>query len=163
MTKLKIILICAIAIVLLILAALYFIPKTTPIDLTLDTLKTDMDGNELGSVSITLKGNRKEYLLQEDRLTLTIDDFDHLYDIRPWVTGDGDPPYFSLTQKDGDDYYYICYVANSTITGEDSVFLYVVFRKDLSKWELFPSPSIYIREELKSDPSFKVAYRATVE
>ena len=60
-------------------ACLYFIPQTTTINLTLETLKTDRSGNELGSVTITVTGTWEKYLLQDDRLVLTIDD--KTYDI----------------------------------------------------------------------------------
>ncbi len=149
-------------IALIVLACLYFIPKTTPIDIILDTQKRDSAGNELGSMQITLKGNWKEYLFKNNRLTFTIDDFDHLYDLRPWTAEYGTPPY-SLEQSDEDGYNCITYVANSTVTGEDSVFLYVLISEDLSRWEFFPAPSIYTSEELRDDPSFDLVYRTPME
>ena len=161
---LKITALCIVA-ALIVLACLYFIPHTTtPIDLTLETLKTDDNGNALGTVSITVNGTWEKYLLQEDRLVLTIDDFDHLYNIRPWTNNN--VPYFTEEQGDVDPevpYHYITFVADSTITGKDSVFLHLAFRDDLSKWEFFPGPSIYTIDDLRDDPSFQVAYRATVE
>ena len=157
--------ICGIlALALIVLACLYFIPQTTTIDLTLETQKKDASGNVLGTVSITVNGTWEKYLLQDDRLILTIDDFDHLYNIRPWANNN--VPYFTEEQGDVNPevpYHYITFVADSTITGEDSVLLHLAFRDDLSKWEFFPSGHPLISEDLRDDPSFQVAYRATVD
>ena len=149
---------------LIVLACLYFIPQTTPISLTLQAQKMDENGNVLGTVSVTVNGTWKKYLLQKDRLVLTIDAFDHLYNIRPWTNNN--VPYFTEEQGAVDPevpYHYIAFVADSTITGEDSVLLHLALRDDLSKWEFFPSGHPLINEDLRDDPSFQIVYRATVE
>ena len=57
MKKILYILCGVFALFLIVASCLYFIPtKSTPIDLTLDALKTDNDGNELGTVPITVNG-----------------------------------------------------------------------------------------------------------
>ena len=54
------------------LAALYFIPKTTNVDLTLDAVKLDLSGNEIGAARITVTGKKLDYLFQKDRLLVQI-------------------------------------------------------------------------------------------
>ena len=160
----KWIIICVLLLAVTIGACLYFIPQTTTINLTLETLKTDRSGNALGSVTITVTGTWEKYLLQDDRLVLTIDDFDHLYNIRPWTNNN--VPYFTEEQGDVNPevpYHYVTFVADSTITGKDSVFLSLAFRDDLTKWEFFTGPSVYTSDDLRDDPSLQFAYRATVD
>ena len=146
-----------VALALIVLACLYFIPQSMPINLTITLEKHDGKGNVQGTISIDANGTWEKYLLQNDRLILTIDDFDHFYNIRPLNPIPGDPPYFSLHEKKS-GYNSVCYIASSTITGEDSVLLFVKFQKDLSGWSLNTMPSPYIREEFKDDPSFHVFY-----
>jgi len=156
------------ALALVIFSCLFFIPHATPIDITLDAVKYDSthgDANELGTVQIHVHGTLKEYLFRSDELELHIDDFDHLYDIRPWANPnpDGSYPGFKVDLSENSYEYGIVFGANSTITGEDSATLNLVLRKDLKKWEFFVGSSIYTDEALRNDPSLHIAYRATIE
>ena len=143
---------------LIVLACLFFIPhKTTPIDLTLEMEIYPGSSIIEGTVPITLNGTWEQYLLNDDHLMLTIDDFEHYYNIHP-LNSLGDPPYLPLSDKDN-GYQSVCFVASSTITGEDSVLLFVKFKNDLSGWVIQPVPNFgIVSEELQNDPSFKYAY-----
>lgn len=76
-TTKKVLIITALCIVavLIVAALLYFVPKVTPIDVTLNAVKLDEAGNELGTVQIHIKGNKLDYLFQESRLDVQIDPF----------------------------------------------------------------------------------------
>lgn len=147
-----------------IFCCLYFIPKTTPIDITLDTVKSDYDHNELGTVQIHVQGALKEYLFHPDTLTLNIDDFDFLYDIRPWANRNSDGSYLDFEVNwDSRGYTNCSFYASSTVTGEDSVYIIFFLRKDLKKWEFLLGPSFYAEEAVRKDPTMELAYRATIE
>lgn len=60
---------------LIVAAALYFIPKTTPVDVTVDAVKMDKDGKELGTLQLHITGQYREYLFRQSQLDLKIDDF----------------------------------------------------------------------------------------
>lgn len=71
-----------VASVLVLLAAIYYIPvKVIPIDMSFDAVKSDNDGNEYGTVPVTVKGKICEYLFQNSRITLEISEIEDLYDI----------------------------------------------------------------------------------
>lgn len=72
----------------LIAAALYFVPWPTRIDKTLTMTKLDADGNELGTFDVHFTGEKLNYLFQEDRYVLEIDDFDSLRGVKISDTGD---------------------------------------------------------------------------
>lgn len=115
---------------------LYFIPiQSTPFDLTLDALKTDNDGNELGAVPITVRGTLTEYLFRDDRIKLEIEPFEDLYDIEPWETDIYNST--DIGQPDEHGYYSLLWQASSTVVGEDSYLLSIWFQEDLSRWEIF--------------------------
>ena len=154
------------AFVLVLGCCLYFIPKTTPFDITLNATKTgDRNGekNDMGTVQIHVHGTIKEYLFRSDKLELYIDDFDHLYDIEPWADSDRD---CFTVDMDGDTYGYIKFLifgASSKITGEDTVMLNLIFRNDLKRWEFFISPELHLDEEERNDPSYNLRYDAFIE
>lgn len=149
---------------LIVLACLFFIPyKTTPMDLTLDMEIYPGSSITEGTVPITLNGTWEQYLLHKDRLILTIDDFEHYYNIRPLnpILGEttlGETTYIELTDRNT-GYQDPCFVASSTITGEDSVLLFVEFKNDLSGWRIKSIPNFgVISKELETDPSFRYTY-----
>ena len=148
-----------------IFCCLYFIPKTTSFDMTLDTVKYDYDGNEYGTVPIHVQGALKEYLFRPDTLTLNIDDFDFVYDIRPWANRnpDGSYPDFEVNWDSNGFETGILFYGNSTVTGENSAWINFCLREDLKQWEFHISPSIYADEAVRNDPTFGLAYRARLE
>lgn len=70
------ILLSFIACILLLALALYLIPMPTRIDLVLDAVKVDAEGNELGTFQIQLAGFRYDYLFQKSRLNIDVQPFD---------------------------------------------------------------------------------------
>ena len=162
--KIKWIICGTVILALIVLACLFFIPyKTTSMDLTLDMEIYPGRSVIEGTVPITLTGAWEQYLLHDDRLILTIDDFEHFYNIRPLnpvfgETSFGETTYISLTDKKT-DHQHICFVASSTITGEDSVLLFVEFKNDLSGWRINPRPTFgVVSKEFETDPSFLYTY-----
>ncbi len=148
------------------LCCLYFIPKTTPIDITLTAQKTDQNQNELGEAQIHVTGYLKEYLFHTDTLSLNIDDFDYLYDIYPWTNRDSDGNYYDFDLHWNNQGYAFdaIFGASSTVTGEHSASLYITLHKDLKNWQFFVAPSIYVTDEaVRNDPSFGIVYRARIE
>lgn len=153
--------------VLVMLGCLYFIPKTTPIDITLDAVKYDStygDANVLGTVQIHIHGTLKEYLFREDTLTYTIDSFDHLYDIHAWDSSYKGSQYITVTLAENAEFNYSsAFQASSTVTGEGSAIIHVIIRNDLKKWELFVGDHVLTDEAVKDDPSLNLAYRASLD
>lgn len=155
---------CIAAVSMIVLACLFFIPhKTTPINQTLDMVIYPGSSNTEGTVPITLNGLWEQFLLRDDRLILTIDDFEHYYNIRPSnpILGEttiGETTYIELT--DSSTGYQTCFfVASSTITGEDSVTLIVQFKDDLSGWRIRSMPNFgVISPETEIDPSYRYHY-----
>ena len=60
----------------LVAACIYLFPmKTTPLNTTLEATKLDADGNVIGTTQIAIQGSFKEYLLNEDKMELTVAPF----------------------------------------------------------------------------------------
>ena len=75
---------CGIFVILLILnLSLYNIPKYTPVKVSLEAVKLDEYGNELGTFPITINGYLKEYLFRSDSLDVKISPLDGLTDFEP--------------------------------------------------------------------------------
>lgn len=162
--KMAYIVIISVVCVLLIAAGLYFIPiKSTPIDITMDAVKSDSDGKELGTVPITVQGTITEYLFRNDRIEIEIEPFEDLYDIEQRTTD------FFIDDSDQKGHYLVECNASSTIVGEDSYMVTVFFREDLSRWEFFRvcRKYHYVEETeeliLEEYPELDIRYRATVE
>lgn len=54
----------------------YFTPSVTPMNMTLNAVRVDLDGNELGTQTLVFTGSRLDYLIKPSRLDLTIPSFD---------------------------------------------------------------------------------------
>ena len=74
--KLRITLRWVLVLLLVLGCILYFVPWSTPVDLTLDAAKLDQNGNVIGTAQITINGKRLDYLFQKNRLDIQIDPFD---------------------------------------------------------------------------------------
>ena len=74
----KVFSICVIclAVVAAIVVLLYCFPRQTLIDITLDAVKLDEDGNEIGTAQLHLTGRYVNYFILEDQLELSIDPID---------------------------------------------------------------------------------------
>lgn len=154
----------ALVLLLIVASCLYFIPtKSTAFDLTLDARKTDNNGNELGTVPITVRGTLTEYLFRDDRISIEISPIEDLYDVKPW-----DVDYFNSTdigQPNEHGFYSLVCSASSTIVGEDSYLLMIYFWEDLSNWQLFRTYRIGANSEFEQGDRRELdfTYRATVE
>ena len=156
---------CFILIILVIIAlCIYFVPtKTTPIDMTLNALKTDSDGNELGTVPITVRGTLTEYLFRQDNIALDISPIEDLYDIEQWETSIFDSFNYG---PDEFGWYRLYCNASSTEIGEDTYHLIIFFHEDLNKWTVFRqyrTGSAYEQFGLEYYREMDFEYRATVE
>jgi len=65
----------ALVLLLVLGCVLYFVPRSSPFDLTLNATKLDSDGNEIGTTQITIRGKKLDYLFQKDRLEIEVDPF----------------------------------------------------------------------------------------
>ena len=74
---LKITALCIVA-ALIVAALLYYVPWSTPVDLTLNAVKLDENGNEIGTAEIHIKGHKLDYLFRDSRLDVEIEPFDSL-------------------------------------------------------------------------------------
>ena len=79
----RVISICVIclAVVAVIVALLYCFPRQTLIDVTLNAVKLDEDGNEIGTAKLHITGRYVNYFILEDQLELSIDPIDGLMHI----------------------------------------------------------------------------------
>ena len=83
--------------------ALWTIPKTSNISLSLDAVKLDESGKEIGTAKIEIQGSHLNYLFQEDRINLVIAPFDGLTNIR-LITNHSDS---AVPSTIGGDYLYL--------------------------------------------------------
>lgn len=76
--------ICVICLVVVasIAVLLYSFPRQTPIDVTLNAVKLDEDGNEIGTAKLHITGRYVNYFILEDQLELSIDPIDGLMHIK---------------------------------------------------------------------------------
>ena len=75
-TKAKIITVISIIALLTVAALLYFVPRTTPVDISFLAVKLDKNGSDLGLAQITIKGQKLDYLFRDSRLDVEISPFD---------------------------------------------------------------------------------------
>ena len=75
-TKAKIICILSIVAILAVAAALYFIPKSTPVDLSFHVVKLDKNGKDLGTAELRIQGRKLDYLFRDSRMEVEISPFD---------------------------------------------------------------------------------------
>ena len=69
--------------ILFLATALYLIPIATPINLTLDAIKVDSNGEVIGTAQISLNGYKFDYLFQKSRLDVYIHPFDDYAYFKP--------------------------------------------------------------------------------
>lgn len=165
MEKKYLIIVGAFILAVIVSACLYLTPiKSIPIDITMDAVKSDSDENEIGTVPITVKGTVEKYLFRDDRVSLEIESFEDLYDITQWDSRD-----YSGYGPDEYGFYWLYFNASSTVAGENSYMVTVVFQEDLSSWEFFRvcRKYHYVEETeeliLEEYPELDIRYRATVE
>ena len=74
--KAKLILAISVLAVIIVAALLYFIPKSTPLDLQFHVVKLDKNGSDLGTAEVAIRGKKLDYLFQDSRLDVEIAAFD---------------------------------------------------------------------------------------
>ena len=123
---------------LLIIAALiYYLPRSTPINLNMDAVRLDAEGNQVGTTRISIKGYYRDYLFQADRLDLDITPFDG-FTFSNDVESGNHGGYGAITYYDFLDYSQVIYsAANEELYSADSAFEAVstiFFDEDLNRW-----------------------------
>ena len=83
MSTRKKVIILLVAVLFTLGVILYLAPFTTNFDKALDAIKLDEDGNVLGTVSLHVQGEVKDYLFRETRFSYELSDFDSLSSVSP--------------------------------------------------------------------------------
>lgn len=55
-----------------------FLPRSTPISISVTMVKLDAEGKELGTADFVMNGSQKDYLFKDSRLDVTFSDFEGL-------------------------------------------------------------------------------------
>ena len=120
--------ICVICLVVLALIAtmLYCFPRQTPIDVTLNAVKLDEDGNEIGTAQLHISGRYVNYFLLEDKLELQMDPVDGIVQIGK--CDDAHLPY-SLGDQTGTE-YWMHSMSGFDPDANSITFGYLVFTKE---------------------------------
>lgn len=124
----------AVILVVFLAVALYFVPKITPVQLTLDAVKVDGDGNELGTAQILISGSKLDYLFKPSRIDVYIHPFDNYTAIGPttYVTRFEEIPGM-IENYPGREFLYARYSGFSDRSGYLSSFR-LAFSPDLTCW-----------------------------
>lgn len=72
----KILIPVAVVLVLIVVALVVFLPKSTPLSVSVTTVKLDAEGKELGTATLRINGSIKESRTQGKYLDATFADFD---------------------------------------------------------------------------------------
>ena len=72
----KLITVLSVLAVLVIAALLYFVPRSTPVELSFHVVKLDKNGKDLGTAEVAIRGKKLDYLFQDSRLDVEIAAFD---------------------------------------------------------------------------------------
>lgn len=129
MNKKKLILFMIITI-LLAVVLICLVPRYTSIDLALNAVKLDTDGNEVGTVLIRIQGCKLDYLLRADRLELSIFPFDDLTSIE---LSESDGITGAIQSREGVD-YLVCPLGGMYTPSNESFFGDLGFSPDLDRW-----------------------------
>ena len=109
---LKVLRITALCIVaaLIVAALLYFVPWSTPVDLTLNAVKLDENGNEIGTAEIHIKGHKLDDLFRDSRLDVDIEPFDVVENAQlvQGSNGSGSITTFNFTDVPMMELYFTC-------------------------------------------------------
>ena len=75
--------IIAVSAAVLILVLICLLPWPTKVDLTLNAIKLDSEGEEVGSQQIIMEGQKLDYLFKDARMNLSFTPFDGFVWIKP--------------------------------------------------------------------------------
>lgn len=113
---------------------LYYVPNVTKINVTLNAVTLDENGDEIGTVQIAMQGNKQDYLFQEDRVDLSISPFDNLVNITPsnqdGIAGVVHP----IRSGDYSLVYYGASVQTTVNVADAYAFCTLAFSDDLDCW-----------------------------
>ena len=109
--------------------------KSIPIDGTLQMVKLDTDGNELGTFDVHFTGEHLVYLFDEDCILLTIDPFDGMKNIKTTDTvNDEDGRITRFGKEHGLEYCQLILDAGTTYAGRfEFVFIRLYFTEEMDR------------------------------
>ncbi len=145
---------CGIFVILLILnLCLYNISKNTPIKVSMEAVKLDEYGNQVGTVPIAINGYLKEYLFRSDALDVNIAPFDGLTDFEP-VEQLNDHVFGAIHNWQWSDWRSTFYTANGV-----GYFYHVdmYFDQDFERWLFSPRGYLYTSMESKKEKYYYIA------
>lgn len=120
--------------VILIIYFLWSFPFMTRVDLTLNAVRMDHEGNVTGEAVIHVEGNRYDYLFQMSRLDVNIGAFDGHYDIyAATFTSDYGDVVGAIRSYESDEYEFVTY-AGMFEPKNDMFIGTLAFSPDLDKW-----------------------------
>jgi len=141
-TRAKIITAVCIVVVFAMAALMYYVPWSTQLDLSLNAVKLDKDGNEIGTAQIRIKGHKLDYLFQDSQLDAEIELADNGVNMY-LINGRNAPHAISTYEFNGHQYmqltgYYYNKQAN------ESTFLRITFTGELDCFVFyFPDDKVY--------------------
>ena len=130
--------IAAAAVLLCVAGAILLIPRYSPFQLTLNAVKLDAQGNNLGTAQLQMRGSVYEYAFRPKQMEVAIADFDGFTGVGESTSRSGS--YTEIMQSPIASYEYITMYALSRETGQME-FLTLAFTADLDWWMLLTSPT----------------------
>lgn len=109
--------------------------QSTPIDETLQMVKLDTDGNELGTFDVHFTGEYLDYLFDEDCVLLTIDPFDGIKNIKTTDTvNDEDGRITRFGKEYGLEYCQLILDGDTTYAGRfEFVFIRLYYTEEIDR------------------------------
>lgn len=106
-----------------------FLPRSTPISISVTMVKLDAEGNELGTADFVMTGSQKDYLFKDSRLDVTFSDFEGL---RLWNATVSEPEGIIGKIHTNEDLFDFCYYYPSAYRPETNrgEFVTIAFSKD---------------------------------
>lgn len=123
----------SVVLIIFIAVVLYFVPKITPVQLSMGAVKIDGNGNELGTVQLVMSGSKLDYLFKPSRLDVSIQPFDNITAIKPadYATKFGSIP--GMIEPYGSECLYTTY-SGYIKENDDLIVAYLAFSPDLTRW-----------------------------
>lgn len=120
--------------VILVAYFLWTFPFMTPVDLTLNAVRMDHEGNVTGDAMIHVQGTRYDYLFQMPRLDVNITPFDGHYDIyAATFTSDYGDVVGAVRSYESDEYEFVTYAG--MYEPKNDMFIGTLgFSPDMDQW-----------------------------
>ena len=116
---------------------LYHIPQKTPVNVTLEVIKFDEHGSEIGIENISIQGNAEAYILRGEYLNVNIANFDGVSNIKTAVDVESRMPGL-ICDSISPQYNYVGY---SAMQAEQAISLTVFFSKNYERWLILSRPA----------------------